>query len=412
LHELRSQLKVVAVAISLICGSSLAQLSLAQSQSSPTPGDSFAAVRLEPHVGQTHFKLGDPIILDLVFTGASPSYVVKTDNSPYLPPTDKVDILPDTGWTRTRNSVRGLPLNLNALATLDGEPIRIPVLVNRIVTFLNPGHYEVTLTTERLRISETLMKAGSTDKCDVCRKTNSVGIDIAERDPAQEPELVASLTRTIDETKETPLENPLTAEQQAQMQHEISEMQVGADLSDEDRERDHALLEKWNETIRGQAAAIEQRREARRDAALRLACLDGDDAVRAKIRFIATSGLGDPDSVDWLMLNGLSSSSNRQLQLDLLEQAWRNPQNVPTYQLQTALRQARQLAHGQIVTDEPRAWTSTPEERQARLKELQNEIDALVASLPQRTEENRARTIAYLKGLGVPNQFNTLKASR
>jgi hypothetical protein len=411
LRVLHSQLKVVAMALTpfALTGESCVAQTPA---SAPAPGDSFAGVHLEPHAGQTSFKLGDPIILDLVFTGGSPGYVVKTDNSPYLPPTDQVDILPGTGWTRTRNSARGLPLNLNALATLESEPIRIPVLINRTVTFLKPGHYELTVTTERLRISDTLMKAGSTDKCDVCRKTNSVGIDIAERDPAEEADLVTSLTRTIEETKETPLESPLTAEQQAQMQHEISEMQVGADLSDEDRERDHALLEKWSETVSRQAAAMQQRREARREAALRLACLDDDDAVRAKIRFIATAGLGDPDSVDWLMLNGLASSSNKGLQLDLLEQAWSNPQNVPTYQLQTALRQARQLARGQIVTDEPRVWTATPEERQARLKELQSEIDALVASLPQRSDENRARTIAYLKGLGVPNQFNTLKASR
>jgi hypothetical protein len=408
LHVLGSQLKVVAIALICVCASCAAQTPV----STPAVGDALAAVRLEPHAGQTHFKLGDPIIMDLVFTGGSSKYVVKTDTSPYLPPTDQVDVAPDSGWVRTRSSVRGLPLNLNALATPDEDPIRVPVLINRTITFLRPGHYEVTLTTERLRIADTLMKANLSEACDVCRKTNAVGIDLLERDASEEAELAASLARTIEETKESPLASPLTPEQKAQMQHEIEEMQVGADLSDEDRERDHALLEKWNDTVRRQTAEMERRRADRREAALRLACLTGDDAVRAKVHFIVTAGIGDPDSVDWIMLDGLSSSRNKQLQLELLDEAWRDPQNVPTYQLQTALRHARDLTRGQIVTDQPQLWVSTPEERQARLKDHQGEINALVASLPQRSAENRARTIAYLKALGAPNQFNVLKASR
>lgn len=404
LHYLRSQLPMVAIA--LICGSSAAQDVVA------TGANSFAAVHLEPHAGQTLFEIGDPVLVDLVFSGHSPDYVVKTESSPYLQPVDQVDVAPDGGWVRTRGIARGLPLNLNALATLDGDAIRVPVLLNRTVTFLTPGHYEVTVTTERLRIAETVMKSMALDKCEMCRRTNAVGIDLVERDPQEEAATATALIRTIEDAKESSLESPLSAEQRTQMQHEIAEMQVGADLSDEDRARDQALLEKWNETVRRQTAAMEERRTARREAALRLACLDGDDAVRAKVRFIVTAGVsGDPDSVDWMMVDGLTSSRNKQLQLELIEQAWRDPRNVPNFQLQTALHHARELTRGQMVTDQPQAWARAREERQARLKADHGDIDAVVATLPRRSEENRAATVDYLKRVGA-NQVSGLNASR
>lgn len=408
LHALRSQLAVASVA--LMCAFANAQNTLAT--------DASANVHLEPHDGQTHFKLGDPIIVDLVFTGPTKKYIVKADTSPYLPPADQIEIAPPDGWLRTRSTSRGLPVNLSAIASLNADAVRVPVLVNRTITFEHPGHYQIAITTDRLRLAETILKPPAPDQqqCLTCRTTNAIGIEIADRDPAEEATLVASLTQQIESAKETSPASVLTPseqqEAQDQMDHELSEFMLGADRSDEDKTRDAFLIWKWNEAVRKQAAAIDTRRTTRRDAAIQLACLASDDAIRAKVHLIATTTTGgDPDSIDWIIVNGLTSSHNQQLQLDLLQQAWRAPQNVPNYQLHTALQQARELALTQTVTAEPQPW-STPEVRNAQSRELQADLGDLLATLPQRSEENRAQTIDFLKSLGVPTQLSALKASR
>jgi hypothetical protein len=94
------------------------------------------------------------------------------------------------------------------------------------------------------------------------------------------------------------------------------------------------------------------------------------------------------------------------LQLDLLEEAWRDPLGVPTYELQIALRQGKEFLHIERVTDEAVVWAGTPEEHQAAMTEYQREINEIVASLPRRSESNRAGTIKFLKQQGIPNQFN------
>lgn len=411
MHLLRLQFVVLAAA--LLCASTAAQ----NAPSTIPTADAAANVHLEAHDGQTHFKLGDPIIVDLVFTGPTKKYIVKADNSPYLPPADQIEIAPADGWLRTRTTSRNLPINITAIASLDADPVRVPVLVNRTITFQHPGQYQIAITTDRLRLAETILKPPVPDQpqCLTCRTTNAIGIEIADRDAA-EAALVASLTQQIESTKEPSPASVLTPseqqEAQGQMDHELSEFMLGADRSDEDKTRDALLIWKWNEAVRKQAAALDTRRTTRRDAAIQLACLASDDAIRAKVHLIATSATGgDPDSIDWIMVNGLTSSRNQQLQLDLLQQAWRDPQNIPTWQLHTALQQAREFALTQSVTAEPQPW-SAPEERNAQSKELQTDLNDLIATLPQRSEENRAQTIDFLKSLGAATQFTVLKASR
>jgi len=62
--------------------------------------------------------------------------------------------------------------------------------------------------------------------------------------------------------------------------------------------------------------------------------------------------------------------------------------------------------HKQFVTDDSTLWSGTAEDSEKALEEYQSEIDEIVATLPLRTDSNRTETINYLKGLGVPNQFN------
>jgi hypothetical protein len=135
--------------------------------------------------------------------------------------------------------------------------------------------------------------------------------------------------------------------------------------------------------------------------------LAGDDAVRAKVHFIAEEPEADETPpIGHILRDGLPSSRNKQLQLTLLEAAWRDPHRVPTSLLHEALRQAKELMHKQWVTDEGMLWEETAEERQTALDQYQAEINEIIAPLPLRTESNRTETIDYLKKLAVPNQFN------
>ena len=68
------------------------------------------------------------------------------------------------------------------------------------------------------------------------------------------------------------------------------------------------------------------------------------------------------------------------------------------------ISQARELTQQDWVKYD--FWGGTPEEHKAAVEEYQREINEIIASLPQRSESNRAETIKYLKALGFPNPFN------
>lgn len=383
------------LALGLVWGSSAAQ------NSAPvgTRENSGAAVRLEAHDGQTRFKIGDPVTLDLVFTSRSPEYVVNTDTTPYLPVSDLVELVPEEGWVRSHSSFRGLGQNGSTLQHLGGSPVRVPVLLNRTITFQKPGHYEVTLTTERLRTSDIWADTTSLETCNRCRTTNAVGIDLTARDESEEAALVVSLSRRIEEAK--------GPEQKEELSHELDARMRSADSTEASKAQTEALLRKLNDMTSNLLAAVQKQEDARREAAVRLAYLVGDDAVRAKVHFIAEEREdGEAHPIGPIMRDGLPSSRNKQLQLALLEAAWCDPHRVPTSELHSALRQAKELMHKEWVTDEATVWAGTADERKNALEEYQSEINEIIATLPLRTESNRTETIDYLKQLGVPNQFN------
>jgi len=86
IRHVRHLFKVSCLAVGFSSGLCLSQ---------PPSGVHNATVRLEPHEGQTAFKIGDPVIVDLVFTSRSPGAVVKTDNNPVRPLSDGIDVSPD-----------------------------------------------------------------------------------------------------------------------------------------------------------------------------------------------------------------------------------------------------------------------------------------------------------------------------
>jgi hypothetical protein len=371
-----------------------------------TDKNSDTTVRLEAHHAQTHFKIGDPIILDLVFSSRSPGYVVNTDTTSYQPVSDLVELAPKDGWVRSHASFRGQSQNGNALENLDKSPIRVPVLLNRTITFYEPGQYEVTLTTERLRISGDWRQT-SLDVCDPCRTTNALGIELSPRDEQEEAALVASLSRVLDDANKNVSPGELSPQQKEDLLRGFEAQQGVADSSEASKKQSENLLRKLNELISNKMAAIQSREDLRRETAERLAYLAGDDAVRAKVHFIAEEReSGEAYPIGPILKDGLPTSRNKQLQLTLLEAAWRDPHRVPTSQLHDALRQAKELIHQEWVTDQAVLGDGTPEERQSALDQYQAEINEVISTLPLRTESNRMETIDYLKKLGIPNQFN------
>ena len=321
---------------------------------------------------------------------------------------DTVSVEPEVGWVRTHTVLVGQGQNGNALVKLDSDSVRVPVLVNRTITFREPGHYEVTLMTDRLRLSESPWQTTSLDECHLCLTTNAVGIDISPRDETEESAVVASLSRELEASKTNPPGIGLSAKQKEQLAREVAAQQRTADSSEASKKQQEALLQKMNDLLVKDVAHMQQQEDAQRQATVRLACLVGDEAVRVKVRFIvADEEDGGGNEIGLIMVDGLPSSRNKQLQLSLLEAAWRDPSHVPTGELQNALREAKELTHQEWVTDEGAVWAGTAEDRKAALKEYQGEIDEIIASLPLRNEQNRAQTISFLKTRGVPNQFTT-----
>jgi len=231
-----------------------------------------------------------------------------------------------------------------------------------------------------------------------------VGIDIAPRDASEEAELVASLSRELEATKGLEPRPELTDSQKKTMQEVQDELLTG-DPGGVSKKRAEDLLQKMNEMVKEQMAATEKRQADRLLGAQRLACLEGDEAIRAKVHFIAEereSGYGE--SIGLILVNGLSSSRNKQLQLSLLEAAWRDPNNLPTYELQEALRAARELEGDGMA--KVFGFDGSEEERKAALKQDQADLDVIIGTLPARSEANRTQTIEMLKKIAIPNPFN------
>ena len=163
---------------------------LAQQSRPIAPADnSGVTVRLEPHEKQTHFELGDPIALDLVFTAKSSGYAVFLDANRFNAAEDLVNVTPTDGWFRSQGEQSG-----GSPEDLGPGPVRIPVMLNRSVVFQRPGRYEITITTRRLAPSRTGAPGGCCRPVDWSETTNAVGIDILARDEHEEGVLVAQLS--------------------------------------------------------------------------------------------------------------------------------------------------------------------------------------------------------------------------
>jgi hypothetical protein len=385
--SVRSLVSLIAVSgVGLSCRPGLAQ------QLAPIlPRDgSGATVRLEPHEKQTQFKLGDPITTDLVITVKSPGYAVFMDGNRFNAPQDLVNVTPTDGWFRSQgNQYGGSPEDLGQ------APVRIPVMLNRSIVFQRPGHYEITITTSRLVSSRTGIPPGT--QCCVPRwseTTNAIGVDILPRDEHEESVLVTQLSSQIEKKPQAPFSDDFKKQQEPL----VNELEGMLKNPPADPQRMMELVRQLRAADAAQEVRIEKQKEARQEAAIRLSYLQGDDAVRAKVRWIlADKEDGSGDDTGLVMLNGLAHSRNLQLQMKLLQAAWVDTQRVPTGVLQSALQQTK--AFLQNETFELYYSHGVPGRTLPHTKvveEYNRELGEIVGTFPQRTGSNREQTAYYL----------------
>lgn len=254
-----------------------------QTAMSPPVDSSGAMVRLEPHGGQTQWKLGDAITVDLVFTAKAPGYAVLIEGNRFNASPEIVNVTPADGWFRFQGGEQysGSPNELSEV------PIRIPVTLNRSIVFRRPGHYEITLTTPRLRPSRTGIAAPVSGTCchEVMWKetTNAVGLDILPRGEAEESRLAAQLSSLL-ETKVHTARSAAREKEYDALQHELEDF---VKREPGDVQKALALTKNFYAMSADDDVQIAKKREARRQVATRLAYLLGDDAVRGEGALVA-----------------------------------------------------------------------------------------------------------------------------
>ena len=307
-------------------------------QQTPVPSVPGPApeVRLETHDGKSHFYIGELVALDLVFrnTTQEPYMLNGTD---YGDLADRVEIAPAKGWMQwqTRSGH-----DYSYEARLGSAEVRVPIVLNEGFIFREPGHYDVRVTTNRLSRGADI---GHLANCGPIR-TNAVGIDLA------------------------PMPAGVEAQQLKSLMSEIASA----------RAKKQCCCDPFQ------------------GAVARLAVLQGDDALRAKIRLI----LAEDRDMRLVMREALITTRNLPLQLSLLESAWRNPAVTPVGDLPEALQETRALLRRQALPGYVMVTPPLDPVQAARAAKApsahQADMEELLRSLPLRSGQSRAQAAFYL----------------
>jgi hypothetical protein len=129
-------------------------------------------------------------------------------------------------------------------------------------------------------------------------------------------------------------------------------------------------------------------------AEVRLACLEGDQAARKKVELYLTGN----DDITGIRKKGLALSKNKDLELRLLDESWRDVDRIPDQYLLDQMIQLRHLVAGIPV----RGWTMvspgyTRDEVVRAQAETAPYIKEVVATISQRQAANKSATQAFLE---------------
>ncbi|SDF89964.1 hypothetical protein [Terriglobus roseus] len=289
-------------------------------------------VTLEPHDGKTHFYLGEPIRLDVVYRNNSgtPMMLNGTD---YGDLSDKVSITPAEGWIQWRGQSGH---DYASVQTLTSHAERVPIRVNDGYVFRKPGHYTIRVTADR--VSGGTMGKSTTIPPTL---TNGVEIDVDEMPKGMEADIVR------------------------QVQNEVANAPAG---------------------VMGQ--------RIRQAAFARLAALQGDDALTEKVRLIVAEDEDFRSFMPVAMAT--TSNLPHQLELlQAAWRNPANPPrwDEPSAMDETRRLIANLPLQGWQMVVMPRKPT---EAEQQLIAAHNRDMEDLLTSMPQRTGESRTTGAYYL----------------
>jgi hypothetical protein len=302
---------------------------LASTGQTPNPLPKGLEVRLEAPDGKTDFMMGEPIVLQLVFSSDRPGY--KVNMTRMFGPSETVNVTPADNVFRWHGIDTS---DLITLTPVSSSGITKTVWVNNSIIIKQPGTYSVSVTTyvERNGTWPTV-------------KSTAITINLRPMSDAEEAKRLASLSQAIAKT----------------------------DTSD----------------------GLDHRAE------VQLACLEGDQAARKKVELYLTGR----DDITGIRKTGLALSRNKNLELKLLDDAWRAIDRIPD---QSLLDQMILLRH--LGADIPeRGWSMvapvyTVNEVIRAQAETAPYIKEIIAMMPKRHGDNKIATQTFLDEFKKQNE--------
>ena len=324
-----------------------------RSQQSPNPAVAGPGVgpqvRLTAKDGQTHFQLGDLITLELVFS--NPGYVP-------IPVSQKL-----TPIQRARQALHPLPGQHTINRTDYGD------LADRITITPADGWFqwqgksghdysdEGLLTDHEVRVPLALNQGY------IFRKPGHYELSVT--------------TYRLDG-------KPVTTNV------------ISLDLTARPAHEERALVRRLNKAIaKNETTSSTCRCTDGNEAAEQLAALPGNDAVRAKVRWLLAD---DTDGVQDTMADGMAASRNYDLQLQLLQAALRDPRRTPDFAVLKAVESTRIFQSGKMLDGWRMTQGRAPTDAtsQSLAEERRADIQAIVDSLPKRSGRNLTDTAYFL----------------
>jgi len=319
------------------------------------------SVRLEMRDGKTELHVGEPIELKLIFTGQDSRYGIKdeADWSAY----DEIGLASTVPVFRWKEANAPSQSDVMWARPLGDKGVTTHIWLDEGFAFTQPGTYTVTVTTSRL-----YTRGGMPTKIKLT--SNPVTFHLSPMSAQDEEQSVKTLGREIDELKD-----------------DAARQRAAINLS----------------TLHGDAAAREKvRLFAHRDQAFRNSCC-----------YVCTP-------IDDAIETGLVLSQNKELEIGLLDEAWRSPGAVPYDRFTSKIVVLKDLEAGIPVAGskpwngmmfawedvaESAASDPTPETERQRLE--RHYLEEIVATLPQRTGQNYADTAKFLFDRITPARLMT-----
>lgn len=156
----------------------------------PTFGQARVRAELSLKDGQSQFRIGEPIALDLAVTADDPGYSINTTTAQLGSQIDDITVTPSDGvfdWL----AGHGFGLDYASVQDLKpGQTIHFHVLLNSVYRFDKPGNYTVSVITPRVFSSASAPQR-------VSLTTNDVTISLTPMEETDEQTIVDSLMREI-----------------------------------------------------------------------------------------------------------------------------------------------------------------------------------------------------------------------